>query len=374
MELGLIEFGPIELVLGLFVVIVALAYLARRVGVAYPILLVLGGLVLGYAPGLPTIELEPDVVFLLLLPPILFGAAYSTPIRDFKANARPIALLAVGLVLFTTVVVGSVVYLLVPSMGLAPAFALGAIVAPPDAVAATSIFRRIGAPPRIVTILEGESLVNDASALIAYRFAVTAAVTGIFVLANAGIAFVYVGLGGILVGLLVGFLVTEAWKRTGDPTLEIMVSLLAPVRGLPAGRGARRQRGPGRRRGGPHRRAPSRPGPVAECAADGAVGVEHRHLHDQRHRVHADRAPAAEHPGGADRMELAGAPRHGPGDQPDRDRGADRVGLPGDVRPAHAQRQAPGARSVRRRHRPSSSSRGRGCAARSRWPPPWPCR
>ena len=228
MELGLIEFGPIELVLGLFVVIVALAYLARRVGVAYPILLVLGGLVLGYAPGLPTIELEPDVVFLLLLPPILFGAAYSTPIRDFKANARPIALLAVGLVLFTTVVVGSVVYLLVPSMGLAAAFALGAIVAPPDAVAATSIFRRIGAPPRIVTILEGESLVNDASALIAYRFAVAAAVTGIFVLANAGVAFVYVGLGGIVVGLLVGFLVTEAWKRTGDPTLEIMVSLLAP--------------------------------------------------------------------------------------------------------------------------------------------------
>ena len=174
MELGLIEFGPIELVLGLFVVIVALAYLARRVGVAYPILLVLGGLVLGYAPGLPKIELEPDVVFLLLLPPILFGAAYSTPIRDFKANARPIALLAIGLVLFTTVVVGMRGLLLVPSMGLAPAFALGAIVAPPDAVAATSIFRRIGAPPRIVTILEGESLVNDASALIAYRFAVAA--------------------------------------------------------------------------------------------------------------------------------------------------------------------------------------------------------
>ncbi len=162
MEFVHIEFGPIELVLGLFVVIVALAYLARRVGVAYPILLVAGGLVLGYIPGIPTIELEPDVVFLLLLPPILFGAAYSTPIRDIRANARPIAFLAVGLVLFTTVAVSLVVNALVPSIGWFPAFALGAIVAPPDAVAATSIFRRIGAPPRIVTILEGESLVNDA--------------------------------------------------------------------------------------------------------------------------------------------------------------------------------------------------------------------
>ena len=126
MELGLIEFGPIELVLGLFVVIVALAYLARRVGVAYPILLVLGGLVLGYAPGLPAIELEPDVVFLLLLPPILFAAGYSTPIRDIKANARPIALLAIGLVLFTTAAVAIVANTLVPELGIAAALALGA--------------------------------------------------------------------------------------------------------------------------------------------------------------------------------------------------------------------------------------------------------
>lgn len=257
------EFGPIELVIGLFVVIIALAYLARRVGVAYPILLVMGGLILGFFPGLPTIKLQPDIVFLLLLPPILFGAAYSTPIRDIKANARPIALLAVGLVLFTTVVVGTVVHLLVPGMGLFPAYALGAIVAPPDAVAATSIFRRIGAPRRIVTILEGESLINDASALIAYRFAVAAAVTGSFALAAAPIAFLYVGLGGILVGVVVGVLVTTAWRRTADPTLEIMVSLLAPfaaylpaeamgtsgvlavvVAGLIAGRGAARALSP----------------------------------------------------------------------------------------------------------------------------------
>ena len=161
------EISPIELVLGLLVVAVALGYLARRIGVAYPILLLLGGVVIGFVPGLPPVELEPDLVFLLLLPPILFGAGYSTPIRDFKANARPIALLAVGLVLFTTVVVAVVTQALIPQIPAAAAFALGAIVAPPDAVAATAIFRRLGVPRRIVTILEGESLINDASALIA---------------------------------------------------------------------------------------------------------------------------------------------------------------------------------------------------------------
>ena len=172
--------SPIELVLGLFVVAVFLAYVARRIGVAYPILLVLGGLVLGLVPGVPSIILDPDVIFLLLLPPILFGAGYSTPIRDFRANARPIGLLAVGLVLFTTVVVGMVAIALIPGINVGAAFTLGAIVAPPDAVAATAIFRRLGVPRRIVTILEGESLINDATALIAYRFAVVLAIQGVF--------------------------------------------------------------------------------------------------------------------------------------------------------------------------------------------------
>ncbi|HEX5147472.1 MAG TPA: Na+/H+ antiporter [Candidatus Limnocylindrales bacterium] len=224
----MIELSPIELVLGLLVVAIALAYVARRIGVAYPILLVLGGLALGFLPGLPSIELEPDVVFLLLLPPILFGAGYSTPIRDFKANARPIGLLAIGLVLFTTAAVGLVANVLIPELGIAAALALGAIVAPPDAVAATAIFQRLHAPRRIVTIIEGESLINDASALIAYRFAVAAALGTLFSPIDAGLAFVYVGVGGVVVGLVVGAVVTEAWRRTSDPTLEIMVSLLAP--------------------------------------------------------------------------------------------------------------------------------------------------
>jgi CPA1 family monovalent cation:H+ antiporter len=168
------------------------------------------------------------VVFLLLLPPILFGAGYSTPIRDFKANARPIALLAIGLVLFTTIAVGVVADALVPELGMAAALALGAIVAPPDAVAATSIFQRLHVPRRIVTILEGESLINDASALIAYRFAVMAALGTLFTPIDAGLAFIFAAAGGVLVGLVVGWVVTEFWRRTSDPTLEIMVSLLAP--------------------------------------------------------------------------------------------------------------------------------------------------
>ena len=222
------EISPIELVLGLFVVAVALAYLARRIGIAYPILLVLGGLVLGFVPGVPSIILDPNVIFLLLLPPILFGAGYSTPIRDFKANLRPIALLAVGLVLFTTIVVGLVTIALIPGINVGAAFTLGAIVAPPDAVAATAIFRRLGVPRRVVTILEGESLINDATALIAYRFAVVLAVQGIFSFTDAGISFVYAAVVGILVGAVVGAVLTEAWRRTSDPTLEILISLLAP--------------------------------------------------------------------------------------------------------------------------------------------------
>ena len=224
----MIELNPIELVLGLLVVAIALAYLARRIGIAYPILLVLGGLALGFLPGLPHIELEPEVVFLLLLPPILFGAGYSTPIRDFKANARPIALLAIGLVLFTTAAVGIVANALVPELGMPAALALGAIVAPPDAVAATSIFQRLHVPPRIVTILEGESLINDASALIAYRFAVLAALGAMITPLNAGLTFVFASVVGVIVGLIVGVIVTEFWRRTSDPTLEIMVSLVAP--------------------------------------------------------------------------------------------------------------------------------------------------
>jgi CPA1 family monovalent cation:H+ antiporter len=224
--------AAIELVLLLLVIATVLAFVARRIGVAYPIVLVLGGLALGLIlaaiPTPPAVELPPELVFVLFLPPILFGAGYFTPIRDFKANLRPIGLLAVGLVLFTTVVVGVVAHALLPEIGWAAAFAFGAIVAPPDAVAATAVFRRLGVAPRIVTILEGESLINDATALILYRSAIAALVFGTFSVVQAGAAFVFAAVGGVVIGYFVGMTLTYLWRRISDPTLEIVLSLLAP--------------------------------------------------------------------------------------------------------------------------------------------------
>src|SRR3954467_14443036 len=199
--------GAIELVFLLLFAATGLAVLARRLRIPYPILLVIGGLLLGLIPGLPQVALPPDLVFLLFLPPILFGAGYFTSIRDFKANLRAISLLAVGLVVTTTVVVAVVVHALVPDLGWAPAFALGAIVAPPDAVAATAIFQRLGVPRRVVAILEGESLVNDATALVLYRAAVGVAIGGSFSLLGLAANFVLAGVGGIVLGAALGTLV-----------------------------------------------------------------------------------------------------------------------------------------------------------------------
>src|SRR6185369_16988740 len=219
----------IAVVLILLVAATVLALLARRIGIPYPILLVLGGLGLGFVPGLPPIELEPEIVFLIFLPPILFGAGYFTSLRDFKRNLRAITLLSVGLVIFTTVAVAVAAAALVPGMGLAAAFALGAIVAPPDAVAATTVFQRLGVPRRVVSILEGESLVNDATALVAYRFAIVAASTGTFSIANAGLTFVAVAAGGIAFGLLMGLIIAWALRRVDDPVFSVVLTLLAPV-------------------------------------------------------------------------------------------------------------------------------------------------
>jgi monovalent cation/hydrogen antiporter len=219
----------IEVVLVLLIAATVLAVIARRLALPYPVLLVLGGLGLGFVPGLPTVALEPDVVFLLFLPPILFGAGYFTSIRDLSANIRPIGLLAVGLVLFTMVAVAAVAHALVPSMGWAAAFALGAIVAPPDAVAATAVFQRLGVPRRLVTILEGESLLNDATALVAYRFALLAAATGTFSLIDAGGTFLIASVGGLAVGLAIGHLVALLVRRIDDEVFSIVITFLAPL-------------------------------------------------------------------------------------------------------------------------------------------------
>jgi CPA1 family monovalent cation:H+ antiporter len=220
----------IEVVLFLLVVATVLAVAARRIAIPYPVVLVIGGLALGFVPGLPTIELEPDLVFILFLPPILFAAGYFTSLRALRLKATPIALLAVGLVLFTTVVVAAVAHALVPSMPWAAAFALGAIVAPPDAVAATTVFQRLGVPRRIIIVLEGESLLNDATALVAYRLAVGVAVgTTTFSVVDAGTTFVVAALGGVAIGILVGIAVAWLVARIDDEVFSVIVTFLAPV-------------------------------------------------------------------------------------------------------------------------------------------------
>ncbi len=225
----------IEVVVGLMVAVTGLALLSRKLRLPFPILLVLGGLLLGLIPGLPGISLDPNIVFLIFLPPLLYPAALFTSWRDFRANLRPILLLAVGLVLFTTTAVGFLAHYFIPGLPLAAGFVLGAIVSPPDAIAATAIAERLLVPRRIVTILEGESLVNDATALVAYQFAVAAVANPSFSLARLGPEFLLVSFGGILIGLAVGWL--DAWlqRRLDDPPIQVTVGLLTPyVAYLPA--------------------------------------------------------------------------------------------------------------------------------------------
>jgi CPA1 family monovalent cation:H+ antiporter len=218
----------LEIILGLLVAVVALATLATRLKIPYPILLVLGGSALGFVPGLPPVELDPELVFLLFLPPLLYVSAIFTSWRDFRANVRAISLLAVGLVLMTTFVVAAVVHA-VTGLPWAAAFVLGAIVSPTDAIAATTVAQRLGVPRRIVTILEGESLVNDATGIVAYRVAVAAVVTGAFSAWEAGLQFVVGAAGGIAVGFAVGWLVVWARRHLSeDPSVQNIVSLLTP--------------------------------------------------------------------------------------------------------------------------------------------------
>src|SRR6185503_18152053 len=210
----------VELVLALLLLVALLTVAARRLGIPYPILMTLGGLVLGVAlglvPDLPRVELAPELVFLLFLPPLLFSAAFFTSPRDLARFARPIGMLAIGLVLATTLIVGVVVHTLAPAIPWAVAFLLGAVVSPPDAVAATSIAQRLGLPRRVVIILEGESLVNDATALVAYRLALVAAVHGSFSLGDAAISFVVVSIGGVAIGLIAGRVIIAVLGRVED--------------------------------------------------------------------------------------------------------------------------------------------------------------
>lgn len=218
----------LELILLLLLCAVGLGWVARHFGFPYPIALVVGGTALGLIPRLPLFPFDPQLILILVLPPILYQAALLTAWSDFKANIRPIGLLAIGLVLATTLAVGAVLKLVVPDIPWAVAFAFGAIISPPDAVAATAILSKLNIPRRIVTILEGESLLNDASGLVIYKFALVAALTGVFSLADASLQFVAVSAGGIAIGVVLAFVFIAIHRRLGDPFVEVLLSLLVP--------------------------------------------------------------------------------------------------------------------------------------------------
>ena len=217
-----------EPVVLLLVLVAGLVILANKWAVPYPVLLVLGGLILSFVPFLPVIRLDPNLVLFFFLPPLLYPAALFTSWRDFRRNLRSILFLAIGLVLMTTVVVAWVAHSFIAGLPWAAAFALGAIVSPPDAVAAEAILKRLRVPARIQTVLGGESLVNDATALVAYQFAVAAMVTGQFSLGAAGLRFVFVAIGGVALGLLVGVVMRWVQRHLDDPPVQITISLLTP--------------------------------------------------------------------------------------------------------------------------------------------------
>jgi Na+/H+ antiporter len=217
----------------LLAIVIAVSALAAKARMSAPLVLIVVGIVGSYAPFVPDFELTPEIVLVGLLPPLLYAAAIRTSLVDFRANKRPIILLSVGLVLFTTVGVGLLVWWLL-GVPLAAAFALGAVVAPPDAVAATAIARRVGLPRRVVTILEGESLVNDATAIVTLRTSI-AAIGGTVSVWQAGAGFVVSAAGGVAIGLVVAFVVGRIRRLIEDEVTDVAVSLLTPwIAYLPA--------------------------------------------------------------------------------------------------------------------------------------------
>ena len=207
---------------------VALGWAARRFDFPYPIALVIGGGVLGFLPFAPELRLDPDLVLVVILPPILYQAAMLTSWRDFALGIRTIGLLAIGLVVVTTLAVGAALKLLLPEIPWAAAFVFGAIVSPPDAVAATAILSRLNIPRRVVTVLEGESLVNDAAALVLYKFAIAAVLTGTFSLLGASAQFAAAAVGGVVLGVAAGLIFIIIHRHLRDVFVEVLASLLVP--------------------------------------------------------------------------------------------------------------------------------------------------
>jgi Na+/H+ antiporter len=219
--------ATIQTILLLLAVLAVVAIVARRLNAAPSILLVIAGIGLALAPGLPRIELAPELVLLGILPPLIYSAGVAMSWREFRFSLRPIALLAFGAVVFTTCAVATVVHWLL-GMPWAIGFLLGAIVSPPDAVAPLAIVRRLGVPRRLVVVLEGEGLANDATALILYRFAVAAVSTGLFSFGQAAGTFALIVAGEIAYGIAVGWLSLRLRRWARDPRVEITLSLLTP--------------------------------------------------------------------------------------------------------------------------------------------------
>ncbi|WP_020672629.1 Na+/H+ antiporter [Amycolatopsis nigrescens] len=214
-------------IVGLVVAVLAVTAAARRLDLSAPLCLIAVGVAASFVPGMPEYHLHPELVLLGLLPPLLYATAIRTSLVDFRANRGPILLLSVGLVIFTTAAVGLVAWLVIPGLPPAAGFALGAVVAPPDAVAATAVARRVGMPRRIVRILEGESLVNDAAALVALRTAI-AAVAGSVTFLDIGADFLLAAGGGVVLGLLVGWVAALLRARLEDPVTDTALSLAVP--------------------------------------------------------------------------------------------------------------------------------------------------
>ncbi|GDY28413.1 Na+/H+ antiporter [Gandjariella thermophila] len=215
------------LIAGLLVAVAGFSALARAVSVPYPIVLVIGGALIGFVPGIPTVALNPDVVLVVFLPPLLYGAAFFANFGDLRRNLRSLTLSSVGLVLATTAAVAAVAHALVPALPWAAAVALGAIVSPTDPLAAALIMRRLGLPRRLISSVEGEGLFNDATALVTYKVALAAVAGGGFSLGDASLRFVGGAAGGVAIGIAVGWAVALIRQHTADPQVSVTISLLS---------------------------------------------------------------------------------------------------------------------------------------------------
>ncbi|MEO5943699.1 MAG: Na+/H+ antiporter [Ferruginibacter sp.] len=217
------------LVLSLLFAVSLLAILSNKLKISYPIFLVIAGLVIGFIPGMPAVSVSPDIIFLIFLPPLLFSAAWNTSWKDFWEARRNITMLSVGLVIFTSVAIAYLSHALIPGFPLAYGFLLGGIISPPDAVAASTVLQGLKVPRRIITILEGESLINDASSLIVFRFAVAAVFTGEFSFMSAAGNFFMVAIMGILIGIIIAFVVYLCHRfLPTTPSIDTAFTLISP--------------------------------------------------------------------------------------------------------------------------------------------------